>query len=832
MAGNKIAPKTSTAIADFTNVAKNVEDILVEDEVENSFLAYSYMVILSRAIPDARDGMKPVHRRILWSMLEDGYTPDRNHVKSAKIIGAVTGNYHTFGDTACYEAMVRLVQDYSLMVPLVDGHGNFGGEPGGSAAASRYTEARLSKEALTLLTELKENGVEMKPNYDSSREEPVVLPVQFPNLIINGGSGIAVGMASKMAPHNPGEVMDAARWLLRHPNADLDKLMEFVPGPDFPTGAKILGMDAIREAYETGRGTVRIQSKYTIESLARGKNQIVFTEFPYEVALESIVDGIKNAIKGGKLQTVADVKDLTDRVVGRKLVVETKTGVNPTVLVNELFRMTNLEISFGMNNVAIVDGEPKTLGLKEQLEIFIAHRIDVVTRRTLFRKKKKEDRLHILEGMLKALANIDDVIKIIRNAADAVAAQDQLKTKYKVDDIQAEYILSIPLRRLTKYDKIELEDENKKLKNEIAELNKILNDDKVLRDLLAKEMDDTAKIIDRPRRSELVGGALADHVAAAKEAATASVIGAEVADDPCVVLLSSTGLIARTPAASEEADTARRKNGRAKHDGIIGSVATTVRSRVLLITSKGRAFKVDVLTLPALPVASGTVTLAAGMPSSDVVALEKGETIVGIAPVEAPEGSPGIAMGTRDGIVKVAAFDWPLRSDEFDIMGLKDGDEILYATLLKDGNEELVFISDDSSLLHFPSNKVRPQGRTGGGVQGIALPEGGKVLAFNAVNLSVEGDDEPRVVTSTGLFTKVTPLREYPSKGRATGGVRSMRLISKSGDGFTIAWVGPRPVASNDKGDAVALPEVDTRRDGSGVANAAFTRVGSLLERS
>ncbi len=816
----------------FVQDAQNIIDVPVDKEVAIAYMEYSISVVYSRAVPDARDGLKPVARRILYSMWEEGFTPEKNYVKSIRPVGSTMANYHPHGDTSIYDAMVKLAQPFYLYVPLVDGYGNWGDVGGSSAAAARYTEARLQKAAMYLLEELKEGTVDTRLNYDGEHTEPVVLPVQFPNLLINGSFGIAVGFSTNMAPHNPTEVIDAARWLLTHPSADLDKLMTYIPGPDFPNGGQIIGMDGIREAYETGNGTIRIRSTVTIEPAGRGRYEIIFTEMPYGVKTDAIVTKVKEGIKDGKLQGVSDIKDLTDMDNGTRLIVETKTGVNPQALLLDLYKNTPLESTFTMNNIALVDGSPKLVGLKEQLEIFLAHRVDVVTRRCEFRLAKKQDRLHLLEGLSKALNSIDDVIKLVRGAEDGADAETKLMGRFKLDQVQAAYILTINLRRLTKYDTIELDKESTTLREEIKELRLILGDEKVLRALIGDELEVVRKALDTPRRSVLVGGNLAEHVAAAAVASAASAKAIEVADDPCLVLLSSTGLIARTPAASEEADTARRKNGRAKHDGIIGSVTTTVRSRVLLITSKGRAFKVDVLTLPALPVASGTVTLAAGMPSSDVVALEKGETIVGIAPVEAPEGSPGIAMGTRDGIVKVAAFDWPLRSDEFDIMGLKDDDEILYATLLKDGKEEIVFITEDSSLLHFPASKVRPQGKSGGGVQGISLAAGSKVLAFNAVNLTVEGDDEPRVVTSTGLFAKVTPLREYPSKGRASSGIRSMRWTSKSGNHLTVAWVGSRPVASTDKGDQIPLPDVDLRRDGSGVANAAFAKVGSLLERS
>lgn len=783
--------KQQEAMADFSKVAKNVENIPLENEVENSFLAYSYMVILSRAVPDARDGMKPVHRRILWSMYEDGYTPEKNHVKSAKIVGAVTGNYHTFGDAACYEAMVRLAQPYSLSVPLIDGHGNFGGEPGAEAAASRYTEARLSKEALLLLAELKENGAEMKPNYDASLREPVVLPVQYPNLIINGGSGIAVGMASKMAPHNPTEVLDAARWLLTHPTATLERIMEFVPGPDFPTGAKILGMDAIKEAYETGRGIIKIQSRYVIEPQARGKNQIVFTELPYEISIESIIEGIKKNIKEGKLQGVADIKDLTDRRNGTRLVVETKTGVNPQSVVVELFKQTNLEVSFGINNVAIVDGEPKTLGLKEQLEIFINHRIDVVTRRTTFRKEKKEARLHILEGMLKALVNIDEVIRIVRAAADQDVAKTNLIKKFKVDEIQADYILSIPLRRLTKYDSVELNNEKKTLTEELKALNKILSDEKELRAVIAKELEDVRKVLDRPRRSELVDGNLAEHLEAAKQ--LAANVSVEVPDEACGVFLTAKGGIVRS-------------NKLTPSKPVLSAIETTTRGKFIAITNKGRAFRLD-----ALHVGVKEANVSTILPEK----LKAPEKVIAVTPVALEDGKTGgIAIGTKNGNVKITAPQWPVRSDDFSVIGLEGDDEIVTAQWVSDVDKyDLVFVTNDSSLLTFPASKVRPQGLSGGGMAGVKLAAGAKVVAFNAI--SAEDKDKALVVTHTGKSIKATPYALYPQKGRATGGVRSHKFL-KGETELALASVTPGGTLFSLDGSAVPLPKVDNRRDGSG----------------
>jgi DNA gyrase subunit A len=738
------------------------------------------------------------------------------------------GKYHPHGDTAIYDAMVRLAQDFSMNAPLVDGHGNFG-SPDDGPAASRYTEARMSNEAMLLVGELGEDTVDFRPNYDGSLQEPTVLPAAFPNLLVNGTSGIAVGMATNMIPHNLGEVVAAARWLIRHPDATLDKLMEFVPGPDLPTGGLLLGLDEVRKAYETGRGVVRMRGRAETGPLegSRGRQAITVTELPYGVGPEKIIEKITDEVtKAKRLSGIADVKDLTDRENGTRLVIECKVGVNPQALLADLYRLTPLEQSFGINNLVLVDGQPRTLGLKALLEVFIAHRYEVVTRRTRFRKRRREDRLHLVEGLLKALLNIDKVIRLIRNSEDAATAREGLMKQFKLSEIQANYILDTPLRRLTKYDKIELESEQDRLRAEIAELAKILDDENVLRKVVSDELAKVAKELAGERRTALVDGDLKEVLAASKPAGPL-----EVADDPCQVILSATGLVARTAAESEESSEARRRRGRARHDAVAAVVHSTARGQILLVTSHGRAFKTDVLPLPVLPEQVGTVSLSGGMAAKELVPLAAGERVVTIAPLgDQDGGSPGLALGTRQGAVKVCAPEWPVRSDEFEVIGLRDGDEVVGATWLTDGAETLVFLSSDASLLRYPAAQVRPQGLKGGGMAGIKLPDGGEVVFFGAVRTGDEEHGEPMVVTSTGVTVKVTPFEEYPPKGRATGGVRAHRFL-KGEARLRLAWVGPRPAGISDGGVAVELPEVDMRRDGSGSAHPGPDVVGHLIER-
>ncbi|QFU93265.1 DNA topoisomerase (ATP-hydrolyzing) subunit A [Amycolatopsis sp. YIM 10] len=812
----------------FDRAGANVYDNPVKTEIEDSYLEYAYSVIHSRALPDARDGLKPVHRRILFSMNENGYRPTHAYVKSSRVVGDVMGKYHPHGDTAIYDAMVRMAQDFSMNVPLVDGHGNFG-SPDDGPAASRYTEARMSREAMLLVGELGEDTVDFRPNYDGSLAEPSVLPAAYPNLLVNGTSGIAVGMATNMIPHNMFEVITAARWLINHPNATLDKLMEFVPGPDLPTGGMLLGLDEVRKAYETGRGVVRMRAKVETGPLegSRGRQAITVTELPYGVGTERIIEKITDEVnKSKRLTGIADVKDLTDRENGTRLVIECKVGVNPQALLADLYRLTPLEQSFGINNLVLVDGQPRTLGLKALLEVFLAHRYEVVTRRTRYRRRKREERLHLVEGLLKALLNIDKVIKLIRGSENAQAAKDGLMQQFKLSEIQATYILDTPLRRLTKYDRLELEAEQDKLREEIAELTKILEDESVLKKVVSAELGKIAKEFSSERRTALIDGDLKEVLAASKPAGPL-----EVADDPCQVILSATGLVARTAAESEEVSEGRRRNGRARHDAVAAVVHSTARGQILLVTSRGRAFKTDVLPLPVLPEQVGTVSLRGGMAASELVPLEKGERVIGVAPLgEQAAGSPGLALGTRNGVVKVCAPEWPVRSDEFEVISLKDGDEVVGATWLTDGSESLAFLTSQASLLRYASSLVRPQGLKGGGMAGINVGADAHVVFFGALRTDDGEHGEPMVVTATGQSVKVTPFEEYPAKGRGTGGVRTHRFL-KGETALAVGWIGPRPAGSSSSGSPVELPEVDLRRDGSGAAHPGPDVVGHLIER-
>ncbi|WP_265521400.1 DNA gyrase/topoisomerase IV subunit A [Oerskovia flava] len=798
---------------DPSEINETIIDIDVASEMEGSFLEYAYSVIYARALPDARDGLKPVQRRILFQMADMGLRPDRAHVKSARVVGEVMGKLHPHGDTAIYDALVRLAQPFSLRLPLVDGHGNFGSLDDGPAAP-RYTEARLATSATAMTTGLDEDVVDFVPNYDNKLTQPEVLPAAIPNLLVNGASGIAVGMATNMAPHNLVEVVAAAQHLIKHPEADLDALMRFVPGPDLPTGGKIVGLDGIRDAYRTGRGSFRTRATARIENVTPKRKGIVFTELPYLVGPEKVIEKIAEGVKAKKIQGVTNATDLTDRSHGLRLVVEVKTGFNPEAVLEQLYRYTPLEDSFGINNVALVEGQPRTLGLRELLQVWVAHRIDVVRRRSAYRLAKRQDRLHLVLGLLVAIVDIDEVIQVIRSSDDARTARARLQDVFDLSEAQAEYILELQLRRLTKFSRIELEKEQEALEREIAELAEILADEARLRGVVSSEMTEVAKTYGTPRRTILLESA-----GAGPSSSAATVVPLEVEDTPCWVLFSATGLLARTADGSVPG----RSGSRAAHDVLRGSVLASARGEVGLLTNRGRVVRVSVLDLPGLPPTDGAPSLSGGVPLSEVVALDPGETAVTIVSL-APD-APSLALGTAQGVVKrLAPGEVPSNRDSWDVVSLKDGDVVVGAAPAED-TDELVFVSSDASLLSFRATAVRPQGRSAGGMAGIRLAAGQEVTFFGVVPadvrdlvtvVTVAGSSDALPGTQVGA-AKVTPYELYPGKGRATGGVRAQRFL-KGEDRLVLAWVGEGPArAVGAAGQPVDLPAPVERRDGSGV---------------
>ncbi|QCU77875.1 DNA topoisomerase 4 subunit A [Citricoccus sp. SGAir0253] len=813
---------------------ENIVDIDVSAEMETSFLEYAYSVIYSRALPDARDGLKPVQRRILFMMSQMGLRPDRGHVKSARVVGEVMGKLHPHGDSAIYDAMVRLAQPFALRLPLVDGHGNFGSLDDGPAAP-RYTEARLAPAALAMTGSLDEDVVDFIPNYDNQFTQPAVLPAAFPNLLVNGASGIAVGMATNMAPHNLREVVAAARHLIAHPEAGLEELMRHVPGPDLPSGGRIVGLDGVRDAYATGRGSFRMRAQVAVEQVSARKTGLVVTELPYGVGPEKVIEKIKDAVNARKLTGIADVLDLTDRKNGLRLVIEVKSGFNPQGVLAQLYKATPLEESFGINNVALVDGQPRTLGLRELLQVYVDHRLDVVRRRTTHRLGRRRDRLHLVEGLLLALVDIDEVIQIIRTSDDTAAARSRLRGVFDLTEIQANHILELRLRQLTKFSRIELEAEQDELRRAIEELEAILGSDQRLRELVSAELQEVADEYGDDRRTVLLESenlaapsptAGATRGAAAQAALPGTPAGDPlmVADTPCLVVLSTSGQLARTADDTPLAPAGRRQ----RHDAYRSVVATSARGEIGALTSSGRVQRVQVVDIPALADPSPTPNLAAGVKVKDFLTLQRGESLVALVPLDTV-----LAIGTRRGVVKRVNPDWPLNRDDFEAITLKDGDEVLGAGPAPEDADELVFVTRAGQLLHFAAGLVRPQGRTAGGMAGIKLGADDEVLSFAAVPAAAAGEDAPEagravVVTvtrgepalpgSASGSVKRTPLREYPAKGRGTGGVRAHRLL-KGETALALAWVGPGPaLAASATGVARSLPAEDGARDGSGLA--------------
>ncbi|WP_405845002.1 DNA topoisomerase (ATP-hydrolyzing) subunit A [Streptomyces sp. NBC_01518] len=797
---------------------ERILDIDVVDEMQGSYLEYAYSVIYSRALPDARDGLKPVHRRIVYQMDEMGLRPDRGYVKCARVVGEVMGKLHPHGDASIYDALVRMAQPFSMRVPLADGHGNFGSLGNDDPpAAMRYTECRPS-EAANLMTEsIDEDTVDFSPNYDGQEREPVALPAAFPNLLVNGSSGIAVGMATNMPPHNLGEVIAAARHLIRYPNADLDSLMRHVPGPDLPTGGRIVGLTGIRDAYETGRGTFKIRATVAVDNVTARRKGIVVTELPFSVGPEKVIAKIKDLVGAKKLQGIADVKDLTDRAHGLRLVIEIKNGFVPEAVLEQLYKLTPMEESFGINNVALVDGQPLTLGLKELLEVYLDHRFNVVRRRSEFRRTKRRDRLHLVEGLLTALIDIDEVIRLIRSSDNSAQAKQSLMERFSLSDIQTQYILDTPLRRLTRFDRIELESEMERLTAEIAELTRILESDTELRKLVSTELAAVAKKFGTDRRTVLLESA----------GAPAATVPLQVADDPCRVLLSSTGLLART--ANGEPFPEDSEARRTKHDVIVSAVPATARGELGAVTSAGRLLRINVVDLPQLPETAAAPNLSGGAPISEFVSLDEGETVICLTTLD--ESSPGLAIGTEQGVVKRVVPDYPTNKEELEVITLKDGDRIVGAVELRTGEEDLVFIADDAQLLRYQASQVRPQGRAAGGMAGIKLTEGAKVISFTAVDPAVDAvvftvaGSRGTLDDSVQTTAKLTPFDQYPRKGRATGGVRCQRFL-KGEDCLSLAWAGPVPAkAAQRDGTPAELPEMDPRRDGSGVSLAKTVSV-------
>lgn len=812
-----MARRSKSAVEDYpVDIVENIVDIDVSAEMESSFLEYSYSVIYSRALPDARDGLKPVQRRILYMMQQMGLRPDKGHVKSARVTGEVMGKLHPHGDAAIYDAMVRLAQSFAMRLPLVDGHGNFGSLDDGPAAA-RYTEARMAPAATALTADLDEDVVDFVPNYDNQFMQPGVLPAAFPNLLVNGTTGIAVGMATNMAPHNLREVIAGTRHLIAHPDATLKEIMKFIPGPDLPSGGTIVGLSGIKDAYESGRGTFKTRAKVSIEQVTPRKQGIVVTELPYMVGPEKVIEKIKDGVNAKKLTGISDVVDLTDRKHGLRLVIEIKNGFNPQAVLASLYKHTPLEDSFGVNNVALVNGQPQTLGLLDLLRVYIDHRLSVVRRRTEFRLGKHKDRLHLVDGLLIAIVDIDEVIEIIRSSDETAQAREKLMAVFDLTEVQANYILELRLRQLTKYSRIELEAERDKLRQEIAELERILGSDSALRELVSDELAEVAEKYGNDRRTVLktkddMQSAIEAVSNGASKAKKSLGLALEIADEPCWVLLTASGILGRTvgkPMREALVDPGKR----IKHDVFTSIVPTTARGEIGAVTSTGRMVRLSVMDLVVFDDSSGTPVLTTGVKATEVVALAKGEKLVGLVPL-----NEVLALATANGVIKRVNPEYPLNQTEWDVIKLKPKDTVIAATMCSSDDNALTLITQEAKLLTFDAAKVRPQGRAGGGIAGIKL---GAQDAVIALGVTAPGSAAEVVTVTNGqdgmASAKVTPLAEYPQKGRATGGVRAHRFLTGESK-LALAWVGVGPAkAGTPGGVARSLPTEHGSRDGSGV---------------
>ncbi len=785
-------------------------DIDVADEMRGSFLEYAYSVIYSRALPDARDGLKPVQRRILFQMNQMGLRPDRGHVKSARVVGEVMGRLHPHGDSAIYDALVRMAQSFSLRLPLIDGHGNFGSLDDGPAAM-RYTEARLAQSAIEMTAGIDEDVVDFAPNYDGREVEPLVLPAAIPNLLVNGASGIAVGMATNLAPHNLAEVINATRFLLDHPHATLDELMTFIPGPDFATGGVIIGLDGIRDAYQSGRGTFKIRARTKIEQISSRKRGIVVTELPVNIGPERVIERVKDLVISKKLQGISDIVDLTDGDSGLNLVIECKSAFSPEAVLEQLFRLTPMEDSFNINAVALVDGQPVTMGLKHLIEVFIDHRINVVTRRSRYRKEVAVSRLHLVVGLLIAILEIDEVIQVIRNSDDTATARTRLMEIFDLTEIQTNYILEMPLRRLTKFSRIELDKEADQLRSTIEQLEALLANEASLRSLVSTELAEVSSAHSSPRRTLLLEATGAPQVGA-----NASL---EIVDEDCVVLLSSTGLVARTASISTDSGATGESRPRTSHDVVISAARGTSRGELGILTSLGNVHRISVVDIPAIPPTTGVPGLSGGAPIDAFLSLTSAESPIAILNLESP-----FVLATRNGSVKRLNSTHAINRPVWDVIGLEANDAVVAAVALDDMNAakcELVFVTSAGALLRFPARSVRAQGRAASGV--AAIKTGDSHLIFFGV---VDPDQANVVVTVSGSSQalpgtelghgKVSDFNEYPGKGRATAGVRAHKFRSGE-DSLLRAWCGPAPArAATSSGTAAALPQSGGKRDGTG----------------
>ena len=742
----------------------NLIDVNLTSEMKTSFIDYAMSVIVARALPDVRDGLKPVHRRILYGMNELGVTPDKPHKKSARITGDVMGKYHPHGDSSIYEAMVRMAQWWSYRYMLVDGHGNFGSMDGDGAAAQRYTEARMSKIALEMLRDINKNTVDFADNYDASEREPLVLPARFPNLLVNGATGIAVGMATNIPPHNLGETIDAVKLMMDNPEVTTRELMEVLPGPDFPTGALVMGRSGIRKAYETGKGSIVLRSRTEIEETKSGRERIVVTEFPYMVNKTKVHEHIVRLVQEKRIEGITAVRDESNRE-GVRFVIEVRRDASANVILNNLFKMTQMQTNFGFNMLAIQNGVPKILSLRQILSSYIEHQKEVVTRRTIFDKEKAEARAHILEGLLIALDHIDEVIRIIRNSQTDAEAQAELMSKFKLSERQSQAILDMRLRRLTGLERDKIQSEYDDLVALIADLTDILAKPERVAAIIKEELEEVKRKFGDARRTELMVG---------------EVLSLEdedlIEETDVLITLSNKGYIKRLDQAEF---TAQKRGGRGvqgtgvKDDDFVRElVSTSTHDHLLFFTNKGRVYRLKGYEIPEYG------RTAKGLPIVNLLKLDDGESIQTIINVEQDRSDEAyLFFTTRQGLVKrtnVAEFS-NIRQNGLKALNLRDEDELINV-FLTDGNTDVIIGTKYGYSVRFNESVVRNMGRSATGVRGVNLREGDKVVGASVVT----DQDEVLIITEKG-YGKRTIASEYPTKGRGGKGIKTANITEKNG---------------------------------------------------
>jgi len=744
------------------NLFDQIQPVPLQDEMERSFLDYSMSVIMSRALPDVRDGLKPVHRRIIWDMEQQGFRPDRPFVKCARVTGDTMARYHPHGDSAIYDALVRMAQPFSLRHPLIDFHGNYGSPDFGPAAA-RYTESRLHQLAMRLLDGIDENTVDMIPNYDGTTEEPQVLPARFPNLLVNGSQGIAVGMATSIPPHNLGEVIDACLHIIDNPKATSDDLMQFVTGPDFPTGGYILGRAGIQDAYRTGRGSIKTRAKVSIEEGRGGRMEIQVTELPYQTSCSSIASRIQELVDGGDIEGISDVNDASSGGQTH-LIIQLKRDANANVVLNNLFKLTSLQTSFPVNMVALVDGVPRTLNLADAINGYVNHQLEVVTRRTQYRLDRARDRGHILEGRLKALNVIDKIIALIRKSEDAGSAKDALMKKpYEFSERQAIDILDMQLRQLTRLSRIDIEKELADVQSRIKEYESILKSDKKLREVIKTELQAVRKDFATERVCKLINDV--------GEMSLEDLVD----DKELVVVMTQAQYVKAVPATSFRTQS---RGGRGvkgttlKEDDIVRRVLfTTSHAHLLFFSNRGRVYKLRAADIPERE------RTAKGIPIVNLLPLQAGETVQAIVDTREFPGERYLFFATRSGQVKKTAFDAynSSRRDGIIAVNLKDGDELV-RVIETTGDNDIFMVSRSGQVMRFTEKEVRPMGRTAAGVRGMKLKAGDELVSVDAGR----DDDALLIVTDNG-YAKRTQIAQFPRKGRGGQGVIGVKITSKKG---------------------------------------------------